>query len=281
MKNSLRKITSDLLVMSRILEWGVHLLVFIVIALSCYTVAEDSLHDYLFFLGVTCIHYSCILFFTYLLNDWTDRKEDLKQGKKKKSREFSRGQITTILTSLLIIGVGSILYVHQSIVTIILVASQFIVATIYSLGPVRLKERGIWGILVAAIFQRVPVFIIFAILVSINTIVSMYICIWLSLLGFIFIFEHQIEDWHEDQKYSVTTYLVTIGIKVGSQILRWIYLAFLLSSIIPVLNYFIKLSEPITNVTFVIAMTLNSIIAITLFRFRYCRTQHQVEQDEY
>ncbi|UCC44609.1 MAG: UbiA prenyltransferase family protein [Candidatus Zixiibacteriota bacterium] len=278
-----RKTANDLLLLSRIREWGVHLLVLVVVSMSCYSVTDERLFSYFYFLGLVSLHYGCMLAFCYLLNDRTDRIVDLDQGKKKSSRELSHRQLATILASLLVIGVGAIMYITVSLGIMVLVVLQIIVAIVYSIKPVRLKERGIWGILAAAIIQRVPAFTIFATLISLNVIVYIYICFWLSLLGLIFILEHQIEDWYGDQNLSVKTYVVTIDIDAGRRLRRHVYLAFLLYAVLPGLLHLLSREGPLMNTGFVIWITATSIIATTLLRIRYrrnSRARYQSSLDE-
>jgi 4-hydroxybenzoate polyprenyltransferase len=262
---------SDLLLLSRIREWGVHLLANVLVSISCLSAARTDLSEFCFFLGVVTVHYGCVLAFCYLLNDWTDREVDLRQGKKKSTRSLPLGWLTAILVTLIIIGLGVLVCIKLTVPIAVLAAVSVVGSVAYSVRPMRLKERGIWGVLAAAILQRVPVFVIFALLVSVSVTVTVYVCAWLSLLGLIFILEHQIEDWPADSAHGVKTLVVDIGIARGAALRRYVYVGFLLCVVIPPGLYLLETQGSLPQLTFVIPMTVLSSIGISLFCLRYHR----------
>jgi len=268
-KGSILKTTSDILLVSRVREWGVHVLVLGVVSLCCFSVSDVALVNYVFSLSVVSLHYGSMQAFCYMLNDWTDRQTDLRQGKKKWSRGFSGGEITAILTGLLAIAAGAILYLTRSPAILTLVVLGLIVSIAYSVKPWRLKERGKWAILAAAIVQRVPAFVILAILVSMDVKICVYVSVWLSLLGFIFILEHQVEDCRSDHQQGVKTLVAERGIEVGLRLRRAAYIAFLLWAIVPGLLLLVRVAGPSIKASFVVPMTSFSLLGAVLLRIRY------------
>jgi hypothetical protein len=89
---------------------------------------------------------------------------------------------------------------------IALILTAYIVATLYSLPPTRLKERGTLGLLAAAVAQRtLPAVIVFqAMGVWDRTAVAL--CVLSTLIGLRYILVHQILDLRDDARTGLRTF---------------------------------------------------------------------------
>lgn len=268
--NTKSKVTiRSLLSFIRIFEWGVHFLGFILIACCCYLTVDIPFSYYFHHVIILSIYFIFFASYGYLLNDYYDREIDQRQNKKKYFVNLSRFSFMLILLTLLICSFLIILFYYPKIEFILLYILQILFVTLYSIQPIRLKERGIYGILTAAIIQRVPHFIILAIVVSLNLYVTIYMSIWLTSLGILFIIEHQYEDFEQDKICKVKTFLVTIGQEKALFMRKLSYILFY--SIVGILLLFYIFTSPTTtfNLSFVSTLTVISIISVVLLKIRY------------
>jgi 4-hydroxybenzoate polyprenyltransferase len=77
--------------------------------------------------------------------------------------------------------------------------------------PIRLKERGVYGLVPPILGQRVLPFFMFAILISDNYGAMLYFIMYFLVLGLKAILEHQILDYENDLKLKVRTFATDIG----------------------------------------------------------------------
>jgi 4-hydroxybenzoate polyprenyltransferase len=77
--------------------------------------------------------------------------------------------------------------------------------------PIRLKERGVFGLVPPILGQRVLPFFMFAILTSGNYGAMLYFILYFLILGLKAILEHQILDYEHDLKLKVRTFATDIG----------------------------------------------------------------------
>ena len=156
--------------------------------------------------------------FGYLLNDYTDRKKDLKVGKENALIGLSMSRIFLILLGFLVLALlpwG--LYFPMDKVSVGLLMGQFVLFILYSSPPFRFKERGVLGVLCDAGYAHVvPALLaaytfyligdkeydqVFPLLITLGA--------WQFVLGVRNILLHQIEDLKNDQKSETRTLLVS------------------------------------------------------------------------
>jgi len=147
------------------------------------------------------------LVYGYVLNDYSDIEVDRKAGKRKHIANLQRGKARAIIIVIGLVGILS-LFVHYSKYALLMidVIGAYILATLYSLPPVRLKERGIWGILAASVAQRIFPLLIGMCVLGLYDFASF---LWLMtnfLIGLRYIFIHQYIDRENDLHSGVRTF---------------------------------------------------------------------------
>ncbi len=168
----------------------------------------------------------CALFlaYGYAINDYSDLKVDKLAGKKKLIAEIPRINSLVLLTILVLLGIIVLLPYFHNRKVIVGVVLCYMLGTVYSLPPIRLKERGIAGLLGSAIAQRsLPALVIAAVWDSVNI-----VAIGWAFLGFLvgirYILIHQYQDIGADIKSGVHTFAKK-NPAVIVQSIRWILMA--------------------------------------------------------
>jgi 4-hydroxybenzoate polyprenyltransferase len=200
-----------------------------------------------------------------LVNDYVDQKYDASQVVKKLGGvPFSGGSGVvfqgglkkkevlplTILFSSLSILCASLLNNY----VLILVLVGLFIAIGYSLQPVRLKSRGIFGVLAMAIGRGILSFHIGWLSFSLPNVTSIVIGVFLSLLFFGSATLPYLADYKEDKKSKIYTFPVQVGFENASRIAAYsIILAFIFlltaKTYFPItLNFFIL---PLIVISFV------------------------------
>ena len=160
----------------------------------------------------------------HIVNSYCDREIDLIAGKANTLTSVSEHYrlilvvlivITSLVTSLLI-------YIKQPAVLLMFYLA-ITIAAFYSLPPVRLKERGIFGLIAAAIAQRtLPVVIVFNAMGGWSW-TAVVLCVLSTLTGMRYIIVHQIKDENADLLANVQTVATTRG----TAFLRWLLRQFI------------------------------------------------------
>ena len=155
----------------------------------------------------------------YLINDLFDRKIDRLQKKKNSFEKFNNFQIFLVFSVLAVLMLLFSLVFIKNDWFLSLWAVQLFISTFYSAPPIRLKERGIVGLLAAFIAQfLIPVAILFAAFGKFGTI-DMFFFIFISTLcGFTLELGHQKADIDNDAETSTKTYAVKKGKKSIAEI---------------------------------------------------------------
>lgn len=168
----------------------------------------------------------CALFlaYGYAVNDYSDLKIDKLAGKGKLIAEIPRTNTLVFLIALVLLGIVALLPYYHDQEVILAVVLCYMLATAYSLPPIRLKERGIAGLLGSAIAQRsLPALVIGAVWNSMD-IVTLGWAFLGFLVGARYILIHQYQDISTDIKTGVHTFATkNPGIIVQS--IRWVFMA--------------------------------------------------------
>lgn len=156
--------------------------------------------------------------FGYLFNDYCDVDVDRRAGKKNLLNNYSKPLRILIVLLPLFVGSAAWHLTYPNLVENVLFCLQILALIAYSMPPIRLKERGLAGVVTDAFYGHInPVFITlfwhmhlyskswwFIGLLSIVFIVT-------SLKGIRNILLHQIDDRKADAKASVQTFVVQSG----------------------------------------------------------------------
>ena len=149
------------------------------------------------------------LAFGYTLNDFCDRDVDRKAGKL--NIVSGLRPIVGIVIILIIFLLGVIALPFHSLRTIIIVLLCYFFMTFYSLPPLRFKERGVLGMLVAASAQRTLPALVFFDAFDHWGLDALLICILYLFVGLRWIIGHQIWDLDNDRRAGVETYTTNVG----------------------------------------------------------------------
>jgi 4-hydroxybenzoate polyprenyltransferase len=185
-------------------------------ALFYITLVEELFN--LAFLGLVALFicFSTIMTgFGYLVNDLADQDLDRKQGK---PNAFAN--LTPSLATLIVIGV---LAVGLALGWPFLVHSEFVVlwmlwvmaASFYSLPPLRLKERGLVGLVVTiAAQQTLPTAMLFAIFGQLYSWGALIFIVYATARGISSDVSHQMRDLPVDAATQARTFAVQFGDRV-------------------------------------------------------------------
>lgn len=149
-------------------------------------------------------------FFGYLINDISDEDSDLKAGKTNVTSKLSSFQKFGVLSLLFSIGFFPITFLSPK--TLVFVTIEYFLLIIYSFRPLRLKERGIIGVITDSLYAYfIPSLILLTYLSSITNVNSFY---WIFLpslslfLGVGNILNHQLEDYDNDLFTQTKTFAI-------------------------------------------------------------------------
>lgn len=151
----------------------------------------------------------------YLLNDWYDQTIDKKAGKLNITASLSANHFYLLL--LLFWGFGLFFIFQISFVASYILILQFLLLIAYSQPKIRLKEKGVVGLLVDALYGHVvPVLMLLVVLSDFGHIPLFFQLSFIVLNLFIGIRDiliHQLEDKQNDLKAGVKTFATEQGEK--------------------------------------------------------------------
>lgn len=147
-----------------------------------------------------------------VINDLTDIKEDAVAGKENWMASTKPAVRVLIMAICLILGAfcGYLIYPDQ--LSLFFYIMAWIVFSLYSIPPFRLKKRGIWGVLCDAMGAHLfPTLVISTHLIYLNgSSITIYwylaLGLWAFLYGLRGILWHQFFDRKNDLKSGTTTY---------------------------------------------------------------------------
>ncbi|QLE44447.1 tetratricopeptide repeat protein [Nostoc sp. C052] len=156
----------------------------------------------------------------HVVNDIFDIEVDLQAGKYNRIACLSNLQRILLSASLAVAGLIPWFFIGINTKSTFLLATIYVLLTIYSAPPLRLKERGIWGVITdAAQVHAVPTLLVatvFSDLASIpqpeSATLATVATAWAFLVGIRAIVLHQIWDWKNDLNSGVKTLVTSIGV---------------------------------------------------------------------
>lgn len=162
----------------------------------------------------------CKVQFSLQMNDLSDREEDKAAGKQRWTEHLSYPFSLALAIAFIAVGLGTAAFAGRSHAATLAYMASTLLGLLYSLRPVRFKERGIWGLIVYAlsatiIFVVVPwawfdsslfmLFILFCVVFSDK---------WIQ------IHFHQIVDYENDRECGTKTFVVQNGLKRAQSTLQ-------------------------------------------------------------
>lgn len=150
--------------------------------------------------------------FGYAVNSYSDRVVDQDAGKSNPFSCMSLSAARIWIGALLFVGLVPALWLFRARGDVVLLLmSAYALAALYSLPPVRFKERGFAGLLVSSAAQRTfPAIIVFQALGAWDMVAILLVAVSL-LIGVRYMVAHQIHDAEADIQAGVSTALISYG----------------------------------------------------------------------
>ncbi|EMR73869.1 1,4-dihydroxy-2-naphthoate octaprenyltransferase [Thaumarchaeota archaeon SCGC AB-539-E09] len=204
------------------------------------------------------------LIYGVLVNDYFDISTDKKAGDHREIHSLPK--IYVIFIMIILVSFNYMLiftYINQYIITIVF-SIAYILATLYSAPPFRLKSRGLYGLIINMLIeQTLPVFLISNFFNYFSTDI-LFLLILVSLRQLELIIIHQYVDYKGDQQSGVRTFAVEIGAKKTLKILQYLQpivaLLYVMFSIIIIIKqpFFIVFYVPLTAGYFILSKLKSS-----------------------
>lgn len=150
-----------------------------------------------------------------LINDFTDMKEDLASGKYNRMASLSPLIRWVLIFASLMMGSVFAFFLANDILSLALYLLPWIAFTLYSVPPIRLKKRGIWGVFADACGAHLfPSLLMLAstanfIHSKVNSTWFIAVAIWAFTYGLRGILWHQFLDRKNDMSIGLRTYATT------------------------------------------------------------------------
>jgi hypothetical protein len=168
--------------------------------------------------GVLVLCVSCVAAYGHVVNDWTDVGEDTRAGKPNAMRGVPVRRRAALSAGLIVPGFAVLAAFSNAWAARDLLAVNYLWPTLYSLPGVRLKERGVLGVLSDAAGSHVtPTAFAFA-AVSLfvpgpaNAAVVTALLLWATVLGVKGILYHMIADRANDETAGVDTFVAAFDV---------------------------------------------------------------------
>jgi 4-hydroxybenzoate polyprenyltransferase len=155
---------------------------------------------------------SCVAAYGHVVNDWCDIADDQRAGKPNAMRELGVAHRAALSLGLIVAGFAVLTPFPNAWPARIVLAVNYLWPTLYSVPGVRLKERGILGVLSDAAGSHVTPTLFAFTAVSLfvpaaaNVAVLTALLLWATALGIKGILYHQIADRANDEMAGVATF---------------------------------------------------------------------------
>lgn len=155
--------------------------------------------------------------FGYVINDLTDVKQDLRSGHYNIMVRHARLGRCLILIFVVLLGTLPWIWLPRSPLILTLLALEYGLFLAYSVPPIRLKTRGLWGPIADSIYAYVLPGTIAALVASDGESGPAFVAyiiafvVWCFLFGLVGILKHQLFDHSRDRLDNIRTFVVTYG----------------------------------------------------------------------
>jgi glycosyltransferase involved in cell wall biosynthesis len=166
--------------------------------------------------------------FTYCVNDWVDLPTDRLLNKKNMFLQLSAPKQVILVLFSLVAATVPWMYLPKSALTFYLLGLQFLLILAYSLPPIRLKTKGVFGVVADAAYAYATpsllafhTFSLFAFHHPNEMGLSfLLLFLWQLFAGLYNVSIHQLEDYTNDR----TSKTYTWAIRLGQSKLKWVML---------------------------------------------------------
>jgi chlorophyll synthase len=207
-------------------EWGVQMLLLAIVAAVYYGTIDAGVAAYAAAVSRVALWTVFLLAGMYVFNDYCDRRADAHKPSfpRDAAAHPRRTLILAVALSTAGLALAGVLAPRPAVR--ILAGAQLLAGIAYSAPPVRLKERGWWGVLTAALVQRIPTFWMVVLAFPVSAAAAWTLTAWLAVAGLLFILEHQIEDLDADAAAGVRTLAAALGRERARRLVTRCYRAF-------------------------------------------------------
>ncbi|PBQ30978.1 hypothetical protein CNR22_04065 [Sphingobacteriaceae bacterium] len=168
----------------------------------------------------------------YLTNDLGDRQKDKLIGKENATANLGVMSVVFLILLFLLLAISPWFFLPMNSTSVFLLLLQFILFYAYAFPPLRLKERGIWGVLADSGYAHVNPSLLAAYtfyLYTNKTAADFYLFMglvgsWQLVSGIRNILFHQVKDHDKDLQSGTETYVTNIGVKRTEALLKNILL---------------------------------------------------------
>lgn len=244
-------------------EWNVSKLSLIFLVFYYLTYVTHSKGWYVIAIFFNLAAFLCFLaVFGYVVNDYSDIAIDRAAGKKKIQFGISSAKIKLLLFGFCFGGIViSFPLWQKSFVIITLILVIYILTTFYSLPPIRFKERGWFGIIIASSTQRtLPILLCFAIFKRFGADTILFALLSL-IIGIRAMLVHQIKDYNNDIANGIKTLIVNWGIIKGTKFL-FVYVILLEIILLGLTTLYLCLYTPVVGLFVVFYLILMLLLEI-------------------
>lgn len=227
-----------------------------ILILDLFHNGYQNVSDIFILISIFIIYQFFLACYGYAINAYSDRKIDSMVGKYKGVSYFTRNQLS-IFMIFLSIGCLGIPLLLGDLRIIILGILAFILATGYSLEPLRFKNKGFVGIIGATLPQRPLMILFFALLVNTESELVVILMGWTFFIGIIMEIGHQMLDFNNDKMSQANTWIVHTE---SQRVKKYTFLSLILLLIflvIPIFTYPLEIG--ITFTLIILAFSGHSI----------------------
>jgi 1,4-dihydroxy-2-naphthoate octaprenyltransferase len=186
--------------------------------------APPPVGSFLLNLGVFTLASIGIASFGQLLNDATDVRQDVRSGAHNLVAARGTARRAAMFVAVLVVGIVPWFWLPTTPLIAALIAAEFALFILYSVPPVRLKERGLAGTVADALYGYVVPTTVAALLFvelsggQVPVAFVAALSTWALMFGLLGIIDHQLSDESRDRHDGVRTLVVTLG---WSPSFRW------------------------------------------------------------
>lgn len=231
---------------TRFNEWRDTKLAFFFIFFAIYYPSSNFFQN-IYELISGLIFVSVCLSLGHIANNISDISQDLLAGKIVVNLKIQRAIFIVLIILLLVYSV----HYTVDLTSFLIIIFSFFLGTSYSKKPFRFKERGLLGIIVGGISQRILPLLPIAYYWKVVPSVWLYFCV-LFFISFRQMIVHQIKDYQNDLDSHTNTFVTDIGISTSKIIVSTISII----EMSTLIKWLIDLSNIFPLVVFLIFLAL-------------------------
>lgn len=146
--------------------------------------------------------------FNYLFNDFCDMESDQKAGKVKVVQKVRRPVVLAALGALAAVGTIPLWIVMRFRVScVVMSVAVYLLGMSYTAPGIRLKEKGVWGVIVSSFAQRNSPILMLAVIVGMKPSVFVLWMVLVFVNGLRYILIHQYIDRENDSISGTHTFV--------------------------------------------------------------------------